>query len=218
MSAKRLTKEILEEMKLFRQKGSTYKEISIKLNISKGTICYHLATGQKEKSRMRCAKRREQRFTKKVDLFFDRKVKPKKVVKQRRPERRFEYKVRSIFRNKNDSTKGLNMKTRTEEVKNYFWPNNVKDEHGTRFPRTLCRYSGVPIDFEAAPNDLEFATFDHKIASSKGGLNEVTNCQPLHGKVNSMKGDMSEYEFFEWVYKIKEYKLFKEWEKKYEEA
>ena len=52
------------------------------------------------------------------------------------------------------------MKTRTEEVKNYFWPNNAKDEYGNRFPKTLCRYSGVIIDFEAAPNDFEFETFD----------------------------------------------------------
>ena len=71
MSSKRLTKEILEEMKLFRQKGSTYKEISIKFNISKGTICYHLAPGLKEKTRIRCYKRREQKFVRKVDLFFD---------------------------------------------------------------------------------------------------------------------------------------------------
>mgnify|MGYP003676381114 CR=1 FL=1 len=217
MSAKRLPKETLEEMKQLRQKGLTYEAIAIKLNISKGTICYHLAPGQKEKTSLRCARRYEQRFIKKVDNFFDRKTRPKKIVKDRRPERRWSYKVRSIFRDKNESTKGLDMKTRSEEVKNYFWPKDNKDEYGNEFPRTTCRYSGVPINFEADIDTLEYATFDHKIAVSKGGPNEVTNCQPLQGIVNDMKRALSQDVFFKWIYKIVHWHTYKEWEKKYEE-
>tara|TARA_S200000501_G_scaffold1582_1_gene1349 strand:- start:2769 stop:3434 length:666 start_codon:yes stop_codon:yes gene_type:complete len=214
MSNKRLTDFQRCHMEHMRNAGASYRTIAATLKLSKGTISYHLTPGQKEKSKLRVRKRREEKLVKKADSFFDRKLKIKKVPKTQRPERILEHKVRSFYKHKHGgSTKGLDMKSRAEKMIEKFWPNGV-DQYGNKKPYTLCRYTGVKINFEARADEPDFATFDHMKARSRGGENSVENAQTLHGVVNAMKGDREEDEFFWWIDAISEGTIFKKWKEK----
>ena len=50
---------VKEKILALRQEGHSYNSIMKEVNVSKGTISYHLGEGQKEKTLSRQAKRKE---------------------------------------------------------------------------------------------------------------------------------------------------------------
>ena len=217
MSAVRLDKQTKEEIIDLYKSGKTQKEIVDLFELSKSTVCYIVNPDQKEKSRNRMQKRRTV-FTRKIDSFFDRTyVKPRDhKTMYKRPERRFEYKVRSIFRDKKDSTKGLDMKTRQQEVRDFLWPIKEKDKKGNEYPYTNCAITDKKVSVMEPDKHPDAMSFDHALPSSRGGANSLKNIQPLMQRINEMKNNDTNEEFFKHIKLIVEGPLYKEWEKKYE--
>ena len=66
-----------DKVTILRQQGKNYREICKELNISKGTVSYHLGKGQKEKTK-ESNKRRQEGICSKVHGFIYDKRKPYK--------------------------------------------------------------------------------------------------------------------------------------------
>ena len=66
-----------DKVTILRQQGKNYREISKKLDISKGTVSYHLGKGQKEKTK-ESNRKRQQGICSKVHGFIYDKRKPYK--------------------------------------------------------------------------------------------------------------------------------------------
>ena len=64
-----------DKVTILRQQGKNYREISKKLDISKGTVSYHLGKGQKEKTK-ESNRKRQQGICSKVHGFIYDKRKP----------------------------------------------------------------------------------------------------------------------------------------------
>ena len=64
-----------EEILKLKSEGKSYGEIKKILNCSKGTISYHCGKGQKEKTKIRIKKRRQNILLHKVENFKHRKIK-----------------------------------------------------------------------------------------------------------------------------------------------
>ena len=203
------TKKLI--LRLFKE-GLRQKDICEKLSLGKSTVNYIVRPKTREKTKERQQKRRTV-FVKKIDTFFDRqknKIKdPRKMWK--RPERRFKNKVRSIFRDTNNSSKGLDMKTREQQVRDFLWPLNKRDEHGNEFPYTVCNFTGKTVSVMASDGESDAMSFDHIVAVSKGGANNLSNIQPLAQRINEMKKNDTSEEFFSRVRDLTEGPAYKEW-------
>ena len=198
-------------LRLFKE-GLRQKDICEKVNLGKSTVNYIVRPKTRERTKERQQKRRTV-FIRKIDSFFDRQKKkikdPRKMWK--RPERRFKNKVRSIFRDTNDSSKGLDMKTREQQVRDFLWPINNKDKHGNEYPYTVCAFTGKTVSVMAAEGEVDAMSFDHIVAVSKGGANSLTNIQPLSQRINEMKKNDTNEEFFSRVRDVVEGPAYKEW-------
>ena len=214
-TSNRIDPEIMDRITNWRNKGYTYDQLSEKFNISKGTLSYHFGKNQKEKTLARQQKRRTP-FTRKIDQFFDRVIDQKRdpVYLNKRPERTWEYKVRSFHKDKNSSTKGLNLMTRKQQMEKHLWPHDEKDINGLSFPYITCAITGERRSVMEAQSHPLSMNLDHEIPVAKGGRNELENCQPLGTKINQMKGDMTNEEFFAQIRKIIEGPAYKKWNKK----
>ena len=198
-------------LRLFKE-GLRQRDICEKFNLGKSTVNYIVRPKTRERTKERQQKRRTV-FVRKIDSFFDRQKKkikdPRKMWK--RPERRFKNKVRSIFRDANDSSKGLDMKTREQQVRDFLWPLNEKDKYGNEFPYTVCNFTGKTVSVMASDGEVDAMSFDHIVAVSKGGANSLTNIQPLSQRVNEMKKNDTNEEFFSRVRDVEEGPAYKEW-------
>jgi 5-methylcytosine-specific restriction endonuclease McrA len=202
-TAKRIDPEVWERIENWHHKGWSYTKLSKKYKISKGTLSYRFGKDQKEKTLKRMQKRRDS-FQLKVDHFFDRIIDQKRnpIFINKRPERTWNCKVRSFYKNKLGSTKGLDLMTRREEMESHLWPNKGKDKNGLSFPYVTCAITGNKHSVMEAQSHPLGMNLDHIIPVARGGRNELENCQPLGTKINQMKGDMTNEEFFEQINKI----------------
>ena len=211
-TANRLSEETKKlVLRLFKE-GMKQKDICEKLNLNKSTVNYIVRPKTREKTKERQKKNRTT-FKEKVNAFFDRKKNKTKDPRSmwKRPERRFKSKIRCIFRNKKNSSKGLDMKTREQQVRDFLWPLNNKDKHGNEYPYTVCAFTGKTVSVMAADGEVDAMSFDHIVAVSKGGANNLSNIQPLSQRVNEMKKNDNNEEFFSRVRDIIEGPAYKEW-------
>lgn len=170
-----------EEILRLREEGKSYNEIKEILKCSKSTISYYCSDGQKEKTRSRTRKRRENLILLKLEGF-----------KNRKKERYVKESVRK-FQKRDLNIKGKINKN-IEETFNWV---DILNKFGEN---TYCYLSGVKINlYENNYN------FDHINPVSRGGNNTLTNLGILHEKVNRMKSDMTPEEFLEWCKVILEF-------------
>jgi hypothetical protein len=213
-TAKRLDPEVWDRIDKWRKKGKSYKELSMKFKISKGTLSYRYGQNQKEKTLARQQKRRDC-FQHKVDSFLhqthDVKRNPKFMNK--RPERTWDYKIRGFHKDKNNSTKGLDMPTAREQMMQHLWPNDGKDEKGYSFPWIACKITGKKVSVMVPKGHYYACNLDHVLPVARGGANELENCQPLTDKINYAKGDMTNEEFFDMITTVTQGDMYKKYMK-----
>lgn len=169
-----------EKILKLREDGKTYNEIQKILNCSKGTISYYLGDGQKEKTKNRTKKRRQNIIFSKLERF---KQKKSKNIKER---------VRKFNKRDNNLKKRVNKK-----IEPSFTVDDILKKFGTE---TVCYLSGVKINLYE--NNYHF---DHILPSSRGGDNLIDNLGVTHKVVNQMKNDLTPEELIEWCKKILEH-------------
>lgn len=201
--SKRLDPEVWDRIDRWRAKGWSYRDLATKFKLSKGTLAYRYGPGQKQKLRDRMKKWRDP-WQSKVNQFFDRTIDQKRNPKlmNKRPERTWDCKVRAFHKDKNNSTKGLDMKTRRDQMNEHVWPNNGKDKNGLSFPYASCAITGKKVSVMEAKGHPLAANLDHEIPVARGGRNELSNAQLLKERINSMKGDMTNEEFFDEIFDV----------------
>ena len=213
-TAKRLDPEVWDRIDNWRKRGWSYKKLAMKFNISQGTLSYRYGKNQKEKTMARQQKRRDY-FQHKVDHFLDctHDVKRNPKLMNKRPERGFDYKIRGFHKDKNNSTKGLDMTTRREQMKEHLWPHNGKDDKGYSFPWLSCKMTGRKVSVMVPKGHYYACNLDHILPVSRGGANELENCQVLSDKINYAKGDMTNEEFFDLINTVTQGEMYKKYMK-----
>ena len=213
-TANRLDPEVWDRIDRWRAKGWSYKNLAHKFKLSKSTLSYHYGKGQKEKTRARMQKRRDH-FQLKVDHFWDKAMDTKrdKALTNKRPERTWDYKVRGFHKDKENSTKGLDMKTRRDQLAKHLWPYDGKDEKGYSFPWVACKITGRKVSVMVPKGHHYACNLDHILPAARGGPNNVENCQPLDERINAMKVDMTNEEFFDKVAEVTRGDMYKKYMK-----
>lgn len=175
-----IVKDIMKEQILkLREEGKSYKQIKAILGCSSATISYHCGEGQKEKTKQRTRKIRENILQAKLTAFKHRKVKSKFRDFQRRD--------------------GSQMMNRQE---NNFTIDEVMNKLGTN-PR--CYLSGELIDI----TDTKAYHLDHVIPVHRGGDNNIDNLGILTANINRMKYTLTVDEFISKCMQILEYNGYK---------
>ena len=162
-----------------RSEGKSYGEIQKTLNCSKSTISYYCGENQKEKTKKRTQKRRENVLLEKVQHFKYRKYRSNKE------------KIRRF--NKRDNKNGF---TNIKLQESFGWQ-DVMEKFGVE---TFCYLSGEKINLLSDTYNL-----DHIIPHSRGGDNSIENLGITHETVNKMKSDLTLEELFLWCKKILEF-------------
>lgn len=184
-----LKNKILE----LRSQGLSFKQISEALDCSKGTVCYYLTKGQKEKSKLRTRNHRKKAhpFLRKLQDFIGRKSKLPSIKNQTLTNNKLFYKKLISFlgfRNK----KGFKMKD---------FSFTVEDVINKLSESPKCYLTGELIDI-SKPRTYHF---DHKIPVSRGGENTLDNLGICTKIVNSSKADMTPEEYIELCKKVLEH-------------
>lgn len=166
-----------EEILKLREEGKTFNQIKEILKCSKSTISYYCGDGQKEKTKKRTKKRRENIIIAKLDRFKHRKIKSNNE------------RVRKFNKRSND-VDGLVDKN----LKINFTFNDVINKFGYD---TICYLSGEKINLNE-----DTYHFDHILPTSRGGDNSLNNLGITHEIVNIMKNDLTPDELIFWCEKI----------------
>ena len=175
-----------EKILNLREEGKTYNEIKSILGCSKGTISYHCGDNQKEKTKKRTQKRRENTLLAKTDRFKYRKKRKNKIENLRKFQKtEYVNNIRQINTNLNGS---------------YTWK-DILDLHGEDI---TCYLSGEKMNIYD-----KNCSFDHIIPVSKGGDNSLNNLGLTHIEVNEMKKDCTPEELINWCVKILEHNNYK---------
>jgi 5-methylcytosine-specific restriction endonuclease McrA len=169
-----------DDILLLRDSGLSYNEIASRLNCSKGVISYHLGLGQKEKSKNRRIKNKqnEHPFTKKIERFsrsylFD-------LVENSNRELSKSLNAR-IVKFSRMSRQKYNTPTFTLE--------DLLDKIGDN---PICYLTGKPIDI----SQTRSYHFDHKIPRGKGGDNSLENLGLCTAEANQAKSNLTVEEFY----------------------
>lgn len=168
-----------------RIQGHSYDYIQKTLGCSKGTISFHCGEGQKEKSRVRLAKRRRDPLLRKIENFCCGKKKvtnehynKTQEVIDKKLSIKLATKLSRFFSNKDGKTYGEYMFS-------------VKDLLAKIGPNPTCYLTGEPIDLEKSRS----YHLDHIIPKSRGGDDSLDNCQIASREANQAKGDLLLEEF-----------------------
>ena len=179
--------ELSKQIQLLRSQGKTYNEIKQELNCSKGTICYYLGIGQKQKNNNRQNKNRLKKhpFIAKFQYFTYRK-------KHKKPN---QVSTSNTLQLLGAKIRNFNLDCNSKNKRNYrmykdsqFSPQDVIKKFGDN---TVCYLTGQKIDI----NQPRTYHFDHIIPSSRGGDNSLENLGICTKQVNASKSDMTPDEF-----------------------
>lgn len=166
-----------EQIMKLRKEGKTFNEIKQILKCSKSTISYHCSDEQKEKTKKRTKKRRENIIISKLERFKNRKYKSNKE------------RIRKFNKRDNNVKGSVN--------KNLEYKFTFKDVITKFGYETICYLSGEKINLNE-----DTYHFDHIIPSSRGGDNSLNNLGITHEIVNVMKNDLTPEELIFWCVKI----------------
>jgi CRISPR/Cas system Type II protein with McrA/HNH and RuvC-like nuclease domain len=169
-----------EEILKLRNEGKTFNQIKEIIKCSKSTISYYCSEGQKEKTKIRTKKRRENIIIDKLERFKYRKSKSNKE------------RIRKFNKRDNQMDGLVNKK-----IEITFTFEDVIKKFGYS---TVCYLSGEKINL----NENTYH-FDHILPSSRGGDNTLENLGVTHEIVNKMKGDLTPKELILWCEKILKY-------------
>ena len=196
-----------DKVTILRQQGKNYREICKELNISKGTVSYHLGEGQKEKSFERHRKQTEG-IQRRVNSFIYSKrkktveIKPVTRTDIRRKMRGFVYEKKGKHAFRDTHLEVDPPVNRTWATLGTIWPGiKIKDRHfqainqwtkqpdfengkPIMFPFVRCRLSGEIIDAE-----LSDSSVDH--IDGNRNNNRLDNFSFVSDKFNRMKSNFS---------------------------
>lgn len=162
-----------------RKKGLSYNDIQQKLKCSKSTISYHCGQDQKIKKNQRQQQRRSSNvLIQKVENFRNRKSKNIIYDLDNRDPHKILYMKLQRF--------SMNRKTR--KVKQQFSLQDLIDKIGDN---PTCYLTGRPIDL----SDGRSYHLDHIVPISRGGSNDLSNCQIACKEANQAKNNLSYNEF-----------------------
>lgn len=157
-----------------RKEGKTYSQIQKELGCSRGTISYYVGKGQKDKTRQRNKKVRDENpVSRKVAEFKSRGKARKNFVSKTRDFQRRD---------------GLYLASTPETVD--FTYQDVLDKIG---PNPTCYLTGLPIDL----SDPSSYHFDHIIPASQGGNNSLENLGIALKSANNAKDSLLLGEFLD---------------------
>lgn len=183
-----------EEILKLREEGKTYNQIKEILGCSKSTISYHCGDGQKEKTKKRTRKRRENILLSKVDRFKYRTQDKVKVEKKYNRTRKDVVESTRKFQKRDSDSGGDGI---NKNIQTTFTWEDVIEKFGVDI---ICYLSGKPINlFE---NNYHL---DHITPVSKGGDNTLDNLGIAHQITNQMKGGLTPEELISWCITILEH-------------
>lgn len=156
-----------------RSQGKSYREIQKELGCSKSTISYHCGDGQKEKTKERTQKNRDNNsLLRKVENF---KTKARKGIINK--SQKFQLK----------SKEGIQVMSETTME---FDHHDVLKKIGDN---PICYLTGRPIDL----NDPKTFHLDHIIPVSRSGNNSIDNLALACKEANIAKSNLLNEEFIE---------------------
>ena len=178
---KGLGKKILE----LYEKGFSYREIKMKLGCSKGTVSYHCGSGQKQKSKTRQRKGREDNVLRtKIERFTG------SLNKSRQQENKKDGRLIKKILQIKITQFSLTGKRKDKNVrcKLMFKTKDLLTKIGSN---PVCYLTGRPINLE----DGKSYHLDHILPKSKGGDNSLDNCGLACKAANQAKTDLTLEEF-----------------------
>lgn len=158
-----------ERILTLRSQGLTYSQIVNELGCSKSRVCYYCGEGQKEKTKIRNKKSRNDNHLLRVTNRFC--------------EKKLQNATRDFQRRKGD---GVVLPTCTYSF-------HVKDVLAKFGQQTTCYLTGRKIDLR---KDREYE-FDHIIPLKNGGSGEIDNLGIVAKPINKMKSTLGLEEFIQ---------------------
>ena len=174
--------KVKDQILKLRDLGYSYRQIQEKLHCSKGTIAYHCGDGQKDKTTKRRNKNRSYQhpLIRKIENFHLIHIPPKiKTRKQNTLNRILRLKIEKFSMNKDGAYNNMSF--------------TVKEFLKKVGENPICALTGRPIDLM----DSRSYQLDHIVPRSKGGPNNIDNCQLLSRDANLAKHDLSLEEFIQ---------------------
>lgn len=185
-----------------RNLGLTYDEIAQELDCSKGTICYHLGTGQKTKAGIRRRKNRAKLhpFIRKIETFTNLVRSGTKKIATVKLDQLLTWKIKKFH------MKNKELAVKDGKKYSYESPSFTLEELKTKLgTNPKCYLTGKEIDIY----DTKSYEFDHITPRSRGGQNTLDNLGICTKQANRAKSNMTPEEFVAFCKSVLEHNGYK---------